>query len=94
MANRIKLRRVGNSLGTTFSRELLTSAGLVGDEDFEVVTSLGEIRLRRVSPAVVVELSVDEAGALVAGEVGTKAAKSAREKLGHALAEKRGSDES
>lgn len=81
LSNTMKLRRIGNSLGTTFSREILQKAGLTGDEEIEVIVGNGEIKLRRTSERVVVEFTKAEAAALAATQSETKAAESALNKV-------------
>lgn len=87
LSNAMKLRRIGNSLGTTFSKETLQKAGLTGDEEFEVVVGNGEIKLRRTSERVVVEFTKAEAVALAATQSETKAAESALNKVRKLVAE-------
>lgn len=81
MFGKMKLRRIGNSLGTTFSKETLQKAGLSGDEELEVVAGVGEIRLRRASGRLVVEFTKAEAAALASGKLETKAAETALDKV-------------
>jgi len=69
----MKLRPIGNSLGATFSKEVLAKAGFVEGEELEVLAAHGEIRIRRVSDKLVMELTVAEAQALATGELGSKA---------------------
>lgn len=85
----MKLRRIGNSLGTTFSREILQKASLAGDEELELITFPGEIRLRRVSDRIVVQLTEAEAKALTAGNLETKAATTALAKVRALLGEEK-----
>lgn len=77
----MKLRRMGNSLGTTFSKDLLQKAGFSGDEELEVSVAPGEIRLRRANGRFVVELTKGEATALATGRMDSKAAESALGKV-------------
>ena len=81
MLNHLKLRRIGNSLGTTFSKEVLHQAGLTGDEPLTLVIRPGEIRLCRTEPHVAVAFTPAEAAALAAGERNTPAALAAQAKL-------------
>jgi len=85
MAEKMKLRKIGNSLGTTFSRELLQRAGLTGDEELEVITANGEITLRKSRSGVPVEFSRTEAQALACGKYDTKAGQSALDKVRKAV---------
>lgn len=81
MKDTMKLRKVGNSLGATFSKELLKEAGFSGDEELEVAAQEGEIMIRRTSVRLVVEFSKAEAEALAGEKLGTKAGKSALAKV-------------
>ncbi len=81
MQGAMKLRKIGNSLGTTFSKDVLQKAGFTGDEALEVVASPGEIRLRRASGRIVIELTEAEANALAAGDMDAEAAVSALAKV-------------
>lgn len=74
LTNAMKLRKIGNSLGTTFSREVLQKAGFEGDEDLEVSVTTGEIRLHRANSPLMVELTRAEANALADGKLESKAA--------------------
>jgi len=73
----MKLRRIGNSLGTTFSREVLQKAGLTGEEEFELIVAHGEIKLRRATERVVVEFTKAQAVALAATQSANKDAEAA-----------------
>lgn len=77
MSNAMKLRKIGNSLGTTFSKEVLQKAGFAADDQLEVTASAGEIRLRRAGGRLVLELTKAEAGALAEGKMDSKAGLSA-----------------
>lgn len=77
----MKLRKVGNSLGLTFSKEILQKAGLTGDEELEVTASRGEILLRKTKGGLTVEFSKAEATALAGRKFETKAGESALEKV-------------
>jgi putative addiction module antidote len=77
----MKLRRIGNSLGTTFSKELLERSGLKEDDELEIQATPGEIRIRRASSQLVVELTEPEAKALASGNVDTRAWHSAIAKV-------------
>lgn len=83
--NTMKLRKIGNSLGTTFSREVLQKAGLDGDEELEIFVSRGEITLRKAKGGISVEFSKVEADALAAGKFDTKAAMAGLEKVRKAV---------
>lgn len=84
----MKLRRIGNSLGTTFGREVLRQAGLSGNEELEVTATPGEIRLRRAGGRLVLEITRPEANALAAGNFDSKAGESALAKVRKMLAAK------
>lgn len=77
----MKLRRIGNSLGTTFSKELLERSGLKEDDELEIQATPGEIRIRRASSQLVVGLTELEAKALAAGHTGSRAWHSALTKV-------------
>lgn len=77
----MKLRQIGNSLGTTFSKGTLQAAGFDGNEELEVVASLGEIILRRSRKRLVVEFTKSEATALATGKFDSKAGEAALEKV-------------
>lgn len=77
----MKLRRIGNSLGTTFSRELLERSGLKEDDELDIQATPGEIRIRRESSQLVVELTEPEAKALAAGHTESRAWHSALTKV-------------
>jgi len=78
----MKLRKVGNSLGTTFSREVLSKAGFAEGDELEVVVSAGEIAIRpAVLTKVVVEFTPAEAKALTTGKLDSKLAESALNKV-------------
>lgn len=77
----MKLRKIGNSLGTTFSKEVLQKAGFTAEDQLEVVVATGEISLRRAKGGIVVEFSKAEAGALTSGKLESKAGISALAKV-------------
>ncbi|WIM05926.1 MAG: hypothetical protein OHM77_01130 [Candidatus Nitricoxidivorans perseverans] len=77
----MKLRRIGNSLGTTFSKQLLNRAGFKGDDELEVAAVSGEIRIRHASSRLTIELTTAEAKALLEGATDTRAWKSAMNKV-------------
>ncbi len=76
----MKLRRLGNSLGTTFSKELLGRAGFSEDDELEVTAAPGELHIRRANGAQVLELSVAEVKALAAGNMDSRAGQTASAK--------------
>lgn len=78
----MKLRKIGNSLGTTFSRDLLERAGIDEGQRLEVSAKPGEITIRpSVRTGIIVEFTPSEAKALAAGKLDTKAGESALNKL-------------
>ena len=78
----MKLRKIGNSHGTTFSREVLNRAGFEEGQELDVLASPGEIR---IVPAVVngvtVSFTTAEAKALAAGKLDTKSGEAALNKV-------------
>ncbi len=78
----MKLRKIGNSLGTTFSRDMLTKAGFAEGEELDVVVSAGEITIRPAAPSrILVEFTPAEAKALASGKTDSKLAEAALNKL-------------
>jgi len=78
----MKLRKIGNSQGTTFSRELLNRAGFEDGQELDIFASPGEIR---IVPAVVSGVTVSftsaEAKALASGKFDSKSGAAALNKL-------------
>lgn len=72
----MKLRKIGNSLGTTFGKDLLLKAGFSAEDELAVSASKGEIRVRLERSPVILELSKAEASALASGDFKSKAAQS------------------
>lgn len=71
----MKLRKIGNSLGTTFDKATLARAGF-GESDDLVVTSVpGEIKIRRSGGRQSLDLSESEIRALASGDTTSKAGK-------------------
>lgn len=68
-------------MGTTFSKDLLQKAGFTSEDPLEVTATPGEIRLRRASGHILVDLSRAEANALISGKLDSKAAASALGKV-------------
>ncbi len=78
----MKLRKIGNSLGTTFTRELLERAGFGEGQELEVAAKPGEITIRpSIRTGVIVEFTEAEAKALAAGKLDTKAGEAAMNKV-------------
>lgn len=76
----MKLRKIGNSLGTTFDKATLARAGF-GENDVLVVTSApGEIKIRRAGGRQVLELAEAEIRAVATGDMTSKAGKAAAAK--------------
>ena len=82
-----KLRRIGNSYGTTFSQEVLNAAGLKKEQDLELRVSPGEIRIvPAVASGVTVMLTADEAQAIAASELDSEAGRAALDKIKKGIA--------
>ena len=77
----MKIRKIGNSLGATFGKEALARAGFTEADELEVQAVSGEIRIKRASKWLLLELTPAEAKALAAGNAESKAGKSARAKV-------------
>lgn len=65
----MKLRKVGNSLGTTFSKDMLSVAGFTEEDDLEVIAAPGELRITKPVTGVSLELSLAEAKAIAQGKM-------------------------
>jgi antitoxin component of MazEF toxin-antitoxin module len=72
MAKELKLRRIGNSVGLTISKETLSRAGFDNDEKIALFVAPGEIRLRSASDRHRLDLSQSEIKALVGGDLDGK----------------------
>lgn len=68
----MKLRRIGNSLGTTFSKELLQQVGLAENDELAMMVVDGELRIRRAPKSDIMELSGPEITALAAGDLASE----------------------
>lgn len=69
----MKLRKIGNSQGTTFSRDVLNKAGFADGQELDIVASPGEIKIVPAAvEGVLVSLTVAEAKALVAGKIDSR----------------------
>jgi antitoxin component of MazEF toxin-antitoxin module len=78
----MKLRKIGNSLGTTFTQEILAKAGISEGQELEVIGTLGEIKIRPAAGnSVIVEFSAAEAKALAGGKLDSKSGESALNKV-------------
>jgi len=71
----MKLRKIGNSLGTTFDKPTLAKAGFSELDSLVVTSAPGEIRIRRAGGRQTLELSETEIKALATGDVNSKAGK-------------------
>ncbi len=84
----MKLRKIGNSQGTTFSRDVLNKAGFVDGQELDIVASPGEIKIVPAAfDGVLVPLTVAEAKALVAGRVDSKPGMAAVSKVRRLIGE-------
>jgi len=78
----MKLRKIGNSLGTTFTRDVLATAGFTEEVELEIAATPGEIRIRPpAGAAILIEFSPEEAEALFRGHVDTAFLTAARAKI-------------
>lgn len=89
MAKELKLRRIGNSVGLTFSKETLARAGFDDDEKIALFVVPGEIRLRSGSDRHRLDLSQSEIKALASGELGGKEGKAVLAKAKSLLKDKK-----
>lgn len=71
----MKLRKIGNSLGTTFDKATLARAGFIEDDALVVTSTSGEIKIRRAGGRQALDLSEAEIRAVAAGDVNSKAGK-------------------
>jgi antitoxin component of MazEF toxin-antitoxin module len=78
----MKLRKIGNSQGMTFSREVLSKAGFEGGQELDVLVSPGEIKIvPAVVSGVTVSFTTAEAKALASGKLGSKSGEAALKKI-------------
>jgi antitoxin component of MazEF toxin-antitoxin module len=78
----MKLRKIGNSQGTTFSRDMLGKAGFEDGQELEVVVSAGQIKIvPAVAKGVTVSFTAAEAKALTAGKLDSKSGEAALNKV-------------
>ena len=78
----MKLRKIGNSQGTTFSRDMLGKAGFEDGQELEVVVSAGEIKIvPAVVKGVTVSFTAAEAKALTSGKLDSKSGEAAVNKV-------------
>jgi antitoxin component of MazEF toxin-antitoxin module len=77
-----KLRKIGNSNGTTFSQEILNAAGFKPGQLLDMMVSPGEIKIvPAVESGVMVVFTADEAQAVATGQLDTQAGLSALNKV-------------
>lgn len=78
----MKLRKIGNSLGTTFSRDLLNRAGFEDGQELDIIASPGKIEIvPAVVQGVTVLLTTAEAKALAAGNLNSTSGEAALNKV-------------
>ena len=78
----MKLRKIGNSQGTTFSRDMLNRAGFEDGQELDVLVSPGEIKIiPAVVSGVTVSFTTAEAKALATGELDSKFGEAALKKV-------------
>lgn len=78
----MKLRKIGNSQGTTFSRDMLNKAGFADGQELDVLVSSGEIKIvPAVVSGVTVSFTTAEAKALAASKLDSKSGEAALNKL-------------
>lgn len=71
----MKLRKIGNSLGTTFDKATLARAGFSESDELVVTSTSGEIKIRRAGGRQALDLSESEVRAVAAGDTTSKAGK-------------------
>ena len=84
----MKLRKIGNSLGTTFYKGTLARAGFSEHDTLIVASTAGEIRIRRAGGRQVLDLSESEVRAVAAGDTTSKAGKAVAAKARKLLSDK------
>lgn len=78
----MKLRKIGNSQGTTFSRDMLNRAGFEDGQELDVLVSAGEIKIvPAVVSGVTVSFTTAEAKALATGKLDSKSGEAALNKV-------------
>lgn len=68
----MKLRPIGNSVGTVFSKDVLQRSGLAEGDELVADVAPGEIRLRRAGNSLMLPITEDEAKAIAGGKPGGK----------------------
>lgn len=71
----MKLRKIGNSLGTTFDKATLARAGFSENDELIVASTAGEIKIRRAGGRQVLDLAEAELRAVASGDTTSKAGK-------------------
>lgn len=78
----MRLRKIGNSQGTTFSRDMLNKAGFEDGQELDVLVSPGEIKIvPAVVSGVMVSFTIAEARALAAGQLDSNSGEAALSKV-------------
>jgi antitoxin component of MazEF toxin-antitoxin module len=78
----MKLRKIGNSQGTTFSRDMLSRAGFEDGQELDVLVSPGEIKIvPAIVSGVTVSFTTAEAKALATGKLDSKSGEAALNKV-------------
>lgn len=78
----MKLRKIGNSQGTTFSRDTLNRAGFEDGQELDVLVSPGEIKIvPAVVSGVTVSFTTAEAKALATRKLDSKSGEAALSKV-------------
>lgn len=83
----MKLRKIGNSLGTTFDKATLARAGFGKADALAVTSAPGEIKIRRAGGRQALNLSEAELCALASGDTTSKAGKALAAKARKLLGE-------
>lgn len=71
----MKLRKIGNSLGTTFDKATLARAGFGENDELVVTSTVGEIKIRHAGGRQVLDLAEPEIRAVATGDLSGKAGK-------------------
>lgn len=78
----MKLRKIGNSFGTTFSQDALSKAGFTEDVELDVIAVRDEIIIRPALPnGYAIEFTPSEAKAIAREQLGTKSGQAAVQKI-------------
>lgn len=68
----MKLRPIGNSVGTVFSKDVLQRSGLAEGDELVADVAPGEIRLRRAGAALMLPVTEGEAREIASGTTSKK----------------------